>query len=435
MTTTPHGQVPEALPAIQRFEVVDCIDSKHVPAVIPNPHGPWVRYEDHAAALCRLHAENEALRAQQDDAYDHGPQAETVEEAARDVGKWLNERPNRPLDLRHVAMLTQHAKRTAHVQNPAEIEHVAGDVVKNGAEVNMSTQQPAPAGAAPECLTCNDHGAVGNILTAEPCPDCTRWNSQPAPATPITVEQVEDAIGLQSSAWDTIGAEKIVEAVLRLANAAPATQQAGDVVAYLDVGASGYLDLGAALSEDALQQLPKGRHALVIAGTYGIDGYVAAPQPSPTTKPAPQQEAQEPTEIPEEIERMAADRYKVVPSHESMFHRWAVVAGTGTQQLYLGREVECQNMARKFAGAFLDGAFVAMQRTAPQPAPAPLSDTEKAVRQERERLCAAIKAEDDYCIDNGDYMLDSDDCIKIVKGEWVRPDFSAKAAMAEQGGK
>ena len=89
---------------------------------------------------------------------------------------------------------------------------------------------------------------------------------------------------------------------------------------------------------------------------------------------APQQEAQEPTEIPEEIERMAADRYKVVPSHESMFHRWTVVAGTGTQQLYLGREVECQNMARKFAGAFLDGAFVAMQRTAPQPAPASLSD-------------------------------------------------------------
>lgn len=212
---------------------------------------------------------------------------------------------------------------------------------------------------------------------------------------------------------------------------APATQQAGDVVAYLDVGAGGYLDLGSALSDEDLQQLPKGRHALVIAGTYGIDGYVAAPQQEaqePTTvdkktmelaesvgligpasrvgdlhaaiqrfhdlicvnatikaavmaaeaigkqQAAPQQEAQEPTEIPEEIERMAADRYKVVPSHESMFHRWAVVAGTGTQQLYLGREVECQNMARKFAGAFLDGAFVTMQSTSPNPAPAPLSD-------------------------------------------------------------
>ena len=36
--------------------------------------------------------------------------------------------------------------------------------------------QPDPF-AAPQaqadCLTCNDHGAVGNILTVEPCPDCT----------------------------------------------------------------------------------------------------------------------------------------------------------------------------------------------------------------------------------------------------------------------
>ena len=44
--------------------------------------------------------------------------------------------------------------------------------------------KPTPTdAAAPECLTCNDHGAVGNILTAEPCPDCTRWNVQPARAT------------------------------------------------------------------------------------------------------------------------------------------------------------------------------------------------------------------------------------------------------------
>ena len=46
------------------------------------------------------------------------------------------------------------------------------------------TDKPTPTDAAtPECLTCSDHGAVGNILTAEPCPDCTRWNVQPAPAT------------------------------------------------------------------------------------------------------------------------------------------------------------------------------------------------------------------------------------------------------------
>lgn len=39
------------------------------------------------------------------------PQATTIAEAARDVGKWLNERPNRPIDLRHVAMLVAHAMR------------------------------------------------------------------------------------------------------------------------------------------------------------------------------------------------------------------------------------------------------------------------------------------------------------------------------------
>ena len=52
--TTPQGQVPEALRPIQRYEVVDCIDSKHVPAVIPRKDGPWVRYSDHAAQVAAL---------------------------------------------------------------------------------------------------------------------------------------------------------------------------------------------------------------------------------------------------------------------------------------------------------------------------------------------------------------------------------------------
>lgn len=139
---------------------------------------------------------------------------------------------------------------------------------------------------------------------------------------------------------------------------------------------------------------------------------------------APQQEAQEPVAISEAIERMAADRYKVVPSHESMFHRWAVVAGTGTQQLYLGREVECQNMARKFAGAFLDGAFVAMQQAAPQPAPAPLS--------EREAFEAWIKK------DGGDLGTfgtppNMHYGNSAVNNAWVA--WKARAAIAAQGGK
>lgn len=72
---------------------------------------------------------------------------------------------------------------------------------------------------------------------------------------------------------------------------------------------------------------------------------------------------------PDDIDAIALTRYKVVRSHDSMFHRFAVVAGDGKQQLYLGRETECQNMTRKFAGAFLDGAFYQSQiAAAPGPA-------------------------------------------------------------------
>lgn len=40
-----------------------------------------------------------------------------------------------------------------------------------------------------------------------------------------------------------------------------------------------------------------------------------------------------------------------------------------------------------------------------------------AVAAERERLCAAIKAADDKASE-GDYMLDSDDCISVIRGTW-----------------
>lgn len=58
----------------------------------------------------------------------------------------------------------------------------------------------------------------------------------------------------------------------------------------------------------------------------------------------------------EQMDALALARYRVVP-HESIFGHHAVVAGDGTAHVFAGREVECANMARKFAGAFLDGAF------------------------------------------------------------------------------
>lgn len=64
---------------------------------------------------------------------------------------------------------------------------------------------------------------------------------------------------------------------------APATAvvQVPQAVAYLDVGAGGYLDLGSDLTDEQLQELPKGRHMLAIVGTFGVDGYTPAAPEAP----------------------------------------------------------------------------------------------------------------------------------------------------------
>ena len=49
---------------------------------------------------------------------------------------------------------------------------------------------------------------------------------------------------------------------------------------------------------------------------------------------------------------------------------------------------------------------------------------DRVAASERERICKAIKEEDDYCVTEGNYMLDSNDCITVAKSEWVRPDYS-----------
>ena len=107
-------------------------------------------------------------------------------------------------------------------------------------------------------------------------------------------------------------------------------------------------------------------------------------------------------EVPEAIEQMAVERYKVVPSHESMFHRWAVVAGNGTQQLYIGREVECLNMAREFTGAFLDGAFLAMQNTAPAQ---PVAEPAKADSVLEDALSDAVRVPLDSLHADAAYLI------------------------------
>lgn len=186
-----------------------------------------------AAVIRRLHAQVAALTAppaqpaapqcvayaELDDAFESWLEDQDVDRLSDGYESWLNS----------VRSCWDSALRASHGQAPAG----AADEM----EINRPFEDPAPPfnqwrGEMQSALkragvyAARSPGA-GNKLTL-------RWRTtredvlptptaQAAPAAGITVEQVEDAIGLQSTAWDTIGAEKIVEAVLRLANArAPA---------------------------------------------------------------------------------------------------------------------------------------------------------------------------------------------------------------------
>ena len=57
---------------------------------------------------------------------------------------------------------------------------------------------------------------------------------------------------------------------------------------------------------------------------------------------------------------------------------------------------------------------------------------EEAIAAERERACCAIKATDDAASDC-DYMLDSDDCIRVIRGELGPDDYSESRKRLEGG--
>lgn len=89
-----------------------------------------------------------------------------------------------------------------------------------------------------------------------------------------------------------------------------------------------------------------------------------------------QTEQQRPTAYPHEaMDKLAADRYRVGAAGAGTLHGFAVRAGDGEQELYRGSKSDCEHVARKLAGAFLDGGFTAFERyaaliaqTAPQQA-------------------------------------------------------------------
>ncbi|WP_422908963.1 hypothetical protein [Pseudomonas songnenensis] len=80
---------------------------------------------------------------------------------------------------------------------------------------------------------------------------------------------------------------------------------------------------------------------------------------------------QRPTAYPHEaMDKLAADRYRVGAAGAGTLHGFAVRAGDGEQELYRGSKSDCEHVARKLAGAFLDGGFTAFEHYA-----APIAQT------------------------------------------------------------
>ena len=122
----------------------------------------WPITEDQAIAL--------AAAPQPQPVQPEGPMAETVEQAARDVAKCLNERDGQGLDLRHVAMLVHYA------------------------------QQPVQE----QCPECDGTGTVSGSQAHFLCPLCTSPQAQPlsADASPISVLlAVEESIKNGGCPW------------------------------------------------------------------------------------------------------------------------------------------------------------------------------------------------------------------------------------------
>ncbi|SIT25264.1 hypothetical protein [Achromobacter sp. MFA1 R4] len=74
---------------------------------------------------------------------------------------------------------------------------VEADDEPNCWPVNPSHWQPMPV---PPCLTCNDQGAVGNVLNAQPCPDC------PPPAS-AQDDAKDEQVAFE--AWGMAGCEMV----------------------------------------------------------------------------------------------------------------------------------------------------------------------------------------------------------------------------------
>ena len=286
----------------------------------PNGAGPWVRYEDHVAAL---------VEAQQPD-----PSAAAASKAVLAAIRAANLQLVRTGDDEF--MLVPYKRATAEQQaapKAAPVEPVNGWPVEAKIYKRRDEWVLELSGAINDCAFTCRHTQPGYL-------------------------QPEDVAGLPSLYSEGIAPQP---SPTPQADSQPAPEYVGNGM------------FKGETIQKATEHWASWCDVRCMNGLAGFLRVVAARAPADSvTAPA--------GGVDDDVDAIALARYKVVPAHESMFHRFAVVAGDGKQQLYLGREVECENMARKFAGAFLDGAFYQSNIAPTPPAQAADSVLEDAAR-------------------------------------------------------
>ncbi|MDR6216232.1 hypothetical protein [Paracidovorax wautersii] len=147
----------------------------------------------------------------------------------------------------------------------------SGDWVKlNDIVAALTASAPAASSAAPKLADALPSDVYAKLKALEALCECKTCGPHPGshePRCPFRLScEIQD-----------------------LLNTAPAPQAGAPArhVAYLDIGSGGYVDIGSNLSAGELAALPRGRHMLVIAGTFGVDGYKPQGQPQAGAESCP----------------------------------------------------------------------------------------------------------------------------------------------------
>jgi hypothetical protein len=114
------------------------------------------------------------------------PKYKQTDDSMQDRRDWLVWQAARRAQVVHVNLSQADSEKMIELVQSGNYQIVQDDVEIQPPEATVKQSLTVEA----ECMTCSGHGAVGNILNAEPCPDCTQ-RGQLAEAAPVQLPEPE----------------------------------------------------------------------------------------------------------------------------------------------------------------------------------------------------------------------------------------------------